>query len=196
MELELENFYPKGIFVSKKGDAHGAKKKYALIDEEGKLKITGFETVRKDWSLIARETQLKVLEIILKEGKYENALNYVKKVIKDILDKKINFDKMIIGVQLKMQLESYKLIGPHVAVARKMKVKGYDVSPGATIYFIISNEKGMIRDKAKIPNECKDYDAKYYIENQIIPSVGKIFEVFGIKKEQLMIKEQKNLGEF
>ncbi len=146
--------------------------------------------------MIARETQLKVIQMILKEGKHENALNYAKKVIKDILDKKVSLDKMIMGVQLKMQLENYKQIGPHVAVARKMKAKGYDVSPGATIYFIISNEKGMIRDKARIPNECKDYDAQYYIENQIIPSVEKIFEVFGVKKEQLTIKEQKNLGDF
>ncbi|MEK6835328.1 MAG: DNA-directed DNA polymerase [Nanoarchaeota archaeon] len=196
MELELENFYPRGIFVSKKSETEGAKKKYALIDEEGKLKITGFETVRKDWSLIARETQLKVLQMILKEGKYEGALKYIKKVIKDVINKKVELDKMIIGVQLKMPLESYKLIGPHVAVARKMKIKGYDVSPGATIYFIISDESGMIRDKAKIPDECKSYDTNYYIENQIIPSVEKIFEVFGIKKEQLMVKEQKSLGEF
>ena len=70
MELELESFYPRGIFVSKKGDSQGAKKKYALIDEAGKLKIIGFETVRKDWSLIARETQLKVIEMILKKGNH------------------------------------------------------------------------------------------------------------------------------
>ncbi|MEK6862902.1 MAG: DNA-directed DNA polymerase [Nanoarchaeota archaeon] len=196
MEIEIEDFYPRGIFVSKKGDIQGAKKKYALINEENELKIRGFETVRKDWSLIARETQLKIIEMILKEGKYEDALEYVKKVIKDISERKVSLDKMIIGVQLKMHLESYKQIGPHVAVARKMKEKGYDVSPGATIYFIISDEKGMIRDKAEIPDECKDYDINYYIENQIIPSVEKIFEVFGIKKEQLLIKEQKHLGEF
>jgi DNA polymerase I len=196
MELEIEDFYLRGIFVSKKGDTSGAKKKYALINEDKKLKITGFETVRKDWSLIARETQLKVIEMILKEGKYENALRYTKKVIKEVEEKKVNLDKMIIGVQLKMPLESYKQIGPHVAIARKMKNKGYDVSPGATIYFIVSNERGMIRDKAKIPDECKDYDSNYYIENQIIPSIEKIFEVFGIKKEELLVKKQKSLGEF
>ena len=33
MELELEGFYPRGVFVSKKtGKGTGAKKKYALID--------------------------------------------------------------------------------------------------------------------------------------------------------------------
>jgi len=196
MELELENFYKRGIFVGKKRDSSGAKKKYALIDDNNKLKIIGFETVRKDWSVIARETQLKVIELILKEGKHENALKHVRKIINEINNKKIELKKMIIKEQLKMPLESYKQIGPHVAVARKMKIKGYDVSPGASIYFIVSSEPGIIRDKAKIPNECKDYDSKYYIENQIIPSVEKIFEVFGINKDKLLNKEQKNLGEF
>ena len=196
MELELEDIYPKGIFVSKKSESHGAKKKYALINEKGGLEITGFETVRKDWSLIARETQLKVLELILKEGNHENALEYLKKIIKDVVNKKVDLSKMVMGEQLKMPLDSYRQIGPHVAVAKQMKTKGYDVSPGATIYFIVSDERGLIRDKARIPNECKNYDANYYIENQIIPSVEKIFEVFGIRKEQLMLKDQKHLGEF
>jgi len=196
MELELENFYPRGIFVSKKAETQGAKKKYALIDERGKIKIVGFETIRKDWSVIARETQLKIIEMILKEGSYKNALEYVKKVVKDVKDKKVELKKMIIKEQLKMPLDSYRQIGPHVTVAKRMKALGYDVSPGANIYFIVSNEPGIIRDKAKIPSECKDYDANYYIENQILPSVEKIFEVFGVKKEDILIKEQSKLSEY
>ena len=95
-----------------------------------------------------------------------------------------------------MPLENYKLIGPHVAVARRMKSLGMDTSPGTNIYFIVSNEPGLIRDKARIPSECKDYDANYYIENQILPSVEKIFEVFGITKDQVLIQEQSKLGDF
>jgi len=196
MELELENFYQRGLFVGKKSEQQGAKKKYALMQNNEKIKITGFETIRKDWSIIARETQLKVIELILKEGNYENALEFVKKVIKDIKDKKIELKKMVIKEQLKLPLESYRQIGPHVAVARKMKERGMNTSPGASIYFIVSNEQGMIRDKARIPSECRDYDSNYYIENQIMPSVEKIFEVFGISKDQILIKDQTSLGEF
>jgi len=196
MELELENFYSRGIFVSKKAESQGAKKKYALIDEKDKLKITGFETIRKDWSIIARETQLNVITKILKEGDYKNALEYVKDVIKNIKENKIELKKMVIKEQLKMPLNNYRQIGPHVAVARRMKEIGMDVSPGANIYFIVSNEPGIIRDKAKIPSECKAYDANYYIENQILPSVEKIFEVFGVKKEDILIKEQSKLSEY
>ena len=42
MELEFEGFYPSGIFVSAKVGAFGAKKKYALVDENNILKIKGF----------------------------------------------------------------------------------------------------------------------------------------------------------
>jgi len=64
MELELEDFYKRGIWVTKRTGEFGAKKKYALINHEGKLKIRGFETVRRNWSLIAKEVQEKVLNII------------------------------------------------------------------------------------------------------------------------------------
>ncbi|MCL5100918.1 MAG: DNA polymerase, partial [Candidatus Marsarchaeota archaeon] len=57
MELELEDFYTSGVFVGKKSDGSGAKKKYALLSETGRIKIRGFELVRRDWSNIARETQ-------------------------------------------------------------------------------------------------------------------------------------------
>ena len=195
MELELENFYKRGLFVSKKGESYGAKKKYAIIDEENNIKIIGFETVRGNWSFIARNTQKKVIELILKEGNFKNSLDYTREIINKIKNKEIELNKMIIKTQLKMNLENYKQIGPHVAIAKKMKSKGINVGRGSIISFIISKGKGLIRDKAKIPSECKDYDEDYYIYNQVIPSVEKIFEVGNIKKEDLF-KEQSKLGDF
>ena len=197
MELELESFYPKGIFVSKKGcTTQGAKKKYALIDEQGNIKIRGFETVRKDWSPIARETQKKVLELILKEGSHENALKYAQDIIKKLKNKEIPLKKTIMMTQLKMNLEDYKQMAPHVTVAKKMKEKGTEIKKGSYISFIVTEAPGLIRDKAQPPEEAKNYDSEYYINNQVIPSVEKIFEVFDIKKETLLEKEQSKLDQF
>ncbi|MBT7992895.1 hypothetical protein HN569_03555, partial [bacterium] len=42
MELEFEGYFQRGLFVSIKGSAKGAKKKYALMRKDGTLKITGF----------------------------------------------------------------------------------------------------------------------------------------------------------
>ena len=88
MELELEDLYERGIFVGKKGLKTGAKKKYALINENGKIKVRGFETVRRDWSFISREIQNKVLKIILEEKDLQKALNYVKEriFVKQLVD--------------------------------------------------------------------------------------------------------------
>ncbi|MFH1209533.1 MAG: DNA-directed DNA polymerase [archaeon] len=196
MELDIENFYLRGIFVSKKGEGGGAKKKYALIDEKGDIKIIGFETVRGDWSAIARETQRNVIELILRDGNFDNALKYIKEILNKVKNKEISLNKMIIKTQLKMNLENYKQIGPHVAVARRMKSLGIKVGEGSVVSFIVSTGKGLIRDRAKLPEECKDYDEEYYINNQVIPVVEKIFEIGNIKKEDLLERGQSKLGDF
>jgi len=55
MELELEGFFKRGLWVTTRDGKIGAKKKYALLGEDGKIKIRGFETVRRDWCALARE---------------------------------------------------------------------------------------------------------------------------------------------
>ena len=198
MELELEKFYTRGIFVAKKGEGAGAKKKYALLDAAGKLKIVGFETVRKDWSLIARETQSHVLEMILLEGRHEHALAFVKEAIQRIQQKKIENKKMVILTQLKMEIDDYRQVGPHVAVAKRLRQQGFEVRAGSLIRFIIREGSGMIRDKAVMPEDCGEgeYDAGYYVEHQMIPAMEKIFEVFHVALQQEIAGGQKNLGEF
>ena len=200
IELGLENFYPFGIFVSKKSEsARGAKKKYAMIDENNNIKITGFETVRHDWSKLARETQKHILKIILGENNPKKAFEYGKEIIKKLKDKKIKTDDLIIQTQLKMNIENYEQIGPHVAVAKRMQEKGYNITSGIPIFFVVVEGKGMIRDRARLPEECEEgkYDVDYYINNQVIPAIEKIFEVFGYKKEDLLDeKKQLKLSDF
>ena len=85
MELELEDFYKRGLWVTTRAGVTGAKKKYALIDKNNKLKIRGFETVRRDWCKLAREIQSNILKQILEDGDEKKALEYTKKIIKQII---------------------------------------------------------------------------------------------------------------
>ncbi|MBW2994451.1 hypothetical protein KY315_03455, partial [Candidatus Woesearchaeota archaeon] len=199
MELEYEGFYPSGIFVATKSGEGGAKKKYALIDDKGKMKITGFETVRRNVSYIAKDVQKEVLTWILKEQNADSALAYVRKVIEDLKQGKIPVEKVAIRTQLSKDIDDYDNIGPHVAAAQRMKSKGLIVGPGSMITYVVTKGKGRIRDKVKLPEEIQssDYDADYYITNQIIPGVEKIFAVLGIPKEELLGKSsQSKLGSF
>ncbi len=198
MELEYEGFYPAGIFVSIKDNSAGAKKKYALMSENGQLKIRGFETVRRNWSLVGKELQEEVLKIILKDNDVDKAVKLAKKTIKDLREKKIPLEKVIIKTQITKEIEHYENVSPHVAVAKRMEGKGQKVTPGMIISYVVTESGSKIRDKAKLPEDVREgeYDAEYYINNQVIPAVEKIFEVLGYSKDDLEGKDQSNLGRF
>lgn len=200
MELGLEGFFEKGLWVSTRGGTIGAKKKYALIDEKGKVKIRGFETVRRDWCGISRKMQDKVIRLILKDGNEKKALEYVKEVIKDIKNRKISKEDLIIRSQLKKPISEYKLISPHVIAAKRMKEQNIPLSQGNLIAYYIAeskDKKKLVRDKVKLPEEKGEYDIQYYLERQILPAVENIFQVFKINiKEVIDGKKQMTLGDF
>lgn len=169
------------------------------MSEQGILKIKGFETVRRNWSLIAKDVQEKVLEIILRENDTKKALDYVKNVIGDLRNKKIPIEKVIIHTQLQKEILDYAARGPHVAVAQRLKNRGKHIGPGSMIKYVVTQGSDMIRNRSKLPEEVKEneYDADYYINNQVIPAVERIFNVLGYKKEDLLeIKEQTKLEGF
>jgi DNA polymerase I len=199
IELEFEDLYPSGLFVALKASEAGAKKRYALLEQDGDIIIKGFEVVRRNYSAIGKEVQKKVLQIILKEGNPQKAVDYVKSVIADLRDKKVPLEKVIIKVQITKELEDYEAVGPHVAVAAKLRKKGFSIGAGSLISFIVAEGSGKIRDRAKTIDEVKDkeYDSEYYIENQVIPSVSKILEVFGFNADEFAKKsDQQKLTNF
>jgi len=200
MELDLEGFFKRGIWVTKRGGDFGAKKKYALLGEDGKTKIKGFETVRRDWCGLARETQSKILGMILTNGDEKKALEYLKKVIKKVKKREVELDELMMRTKLKRNVEDYKASGPHVVVAKRMKEMGLKVGIGTLIeYFIAeSNEKrASVGARAKLVGEKGDYDIDYYLKNQILPAAENIFEVFNVNVNELIEGEkQKGLGDF
>ncbi len=200
MELELEGFFKRGIWVTKRTGIIGAKKKYALISEDGRLKIRGFETVRRDWCRLARDMQNKVIKLILNDGNEKKALEYVKKVIKQLKQREINKEDIIINTQLKKPISEYRNISPHVIAARKMIERETPVSQGGMVSYFIAEtreKKKLVRDKVKLPDEKGEYNIKYYLERQILPAVENIFQVFDININETMEgKKQTTLGEF
>ncbi len=190
MELEIEGFFKRGLWVTTRAGTTGAKKKYALIDEDNKIKIRGFETVRRDWCKLARVTQNKVLKLILEEGNEKKALEYTKEVVKRIKNREVKQDEILIRTQLKKSISEYKAISPHVIAAKKMKEQEIPVSEGNLIEYYIADTEGkktkLVRDKVKLPSEKGEYEIKYYLEKQILPAVENIFQVFGINIKEIV----------
>ena len=188
IELDLQGFYQRGIFIPRGLIKGTAKKRYALLDEKGNLLIRGLEAVRKDWCKLAKDLQRKVLEFVLKEENIEKAKKYVRKIIDDLKKGKVDLKDLVIYEQLTKPIEEYKSLSPHLACAKKMREKGEEVEPGTIIIFVISKKGETISEKA-IPFEwasLTDIDTDYYIHHQIIPAALRILAVFDIKEEDLI----------
>ena len=95
--------------------------------------------------------------------------------------------ELIIHTQITKNLSDYKQISPHVVAAKRIEDHGVKVSKGTIIQYIIVKGKGTISEKA-MPydySEGFEYDRDYYINNQMIPAVGRIMKSLGYSKEDL-----------
>jgi DNA polymerase I len=188
IELELEGFYPRGVFVTKK--------RYAMVDEAGRMVVKGLEFVRRDWAAIAKRTQEEALKAILTDGSPKKAAEIVRKTTRDIMQGKVNLEDLIIYTQLKMPIESYRAIGPHVVAAKRLRELGHEVEPGIMIAYIEVKGTGSISERA-VPVEDfkgKQYDPEYYVHNQVLPAVMRIMEVLGYKEDDLKFEKHKQAG--
>lgn len=200
MTLELEDIYQSGIFVQSRDKDRAAKKKYALLDYNGNLKIKGFEYVRHDWCPLVKETQKEILKIILKEKDPKKALKFLQLIISDLQKKEIPNSKLIIQTFVHKSLESYKTLNPAMSAVKNAKDKGKKFKVGDLVEYIVTEKSGKtISEKSQIAEfvKEKDYDSDYYINNQLIPALLPIMEEIGVTKDELITNtKQKGLGEF
>jgi len=189
LELDLQGFYKRGIFVPKEGFSGTAKKKYALLDEGGNLLVRGLETVRRDWCNLAKDTQRKVLQLTLGERDVEGAIAYVRNVVKRLRRGEIPLRDLIIYEELTKPLSAYKQIGPHVVAARKLKERGVEIAEGTVVTFVITSGHGSISERAEpveyVSSEDR-IDSTYYIEHQLLPPVLRILKVVGIEEKDIL----------
>jgi len=198
MELELEDFYTRGVFVSKKtGKERGAKKKYAMLSEDGSIKIRGFELVRRDWSRIARDTQRAVLGAILKDGSKEKAMKIARDAIARLKTGSVPLEEVAIYTQLKKNPDNYDIMSPELSATKKAIKRGKKLGRGSVISYVITRSGGSISDKAELLEFAPNYDPQYYIDRQVLPSVMKILKELGYDEYELKHGgKQKGLGDW
>ncbi|MCL4376447.1 DNA-directed DNA polymerase [Candidatus Parvarchaeota archaeon] len=198
MELELQGFYARAIFVSSKGGI-GAKKKYAMSDFDGNLTIKGFQSVRRDWAVIAKNLQKEVLKKILLENDKPGAISTVKNTIEKIKQGKADLEELVILTRLRKDPSSYQQTNRHISAVEK---SGMKFVSGDTIKYIIAkgksnesvSEKAVLYDIAR-KNGIK-YDPDYYIYKQVLPSVLQILEVIGYSADDILGKKNNSLDGF
>lgn len=197
-EISQKSFFKKAILISSKGE-FTSKPRYALLDMSSNIMLYGFESQRSNYSNIAKSTQEEVLRVILIENNITKALKFLNDTVMKIKRKEILAEDFIFSITLQKDIGQYNQVTPHIAAAQRLKSQGKEVYPGLLVSFVIVSGNEPLRERVRLPTECQDciFDAEYYINRQVIPSVEQIFSVFHIPKELLLeTKDQKKLGSF
>ncbi len=191
MELEFEGFYPRGIFITKK--------RYALMDEKGTLLVKGLEVRRRDWSNVAKETQTKVLNALLKDKDPNKAAEIVKGIVQRIKAGDVKLEDLTIHTQITRGMNEYVQAGPHIIAARKAIKEGREFKQGDIVTYVVTKTGTSISDRARVVDFVQegDYDANYYVNNQVLPAVMRILEALGYSEDELKgLGKQMTLGGF
>lgn len=138
--------------------------------------------MRRDNAPIVSELIGKSLETLLIERDPIAAVEYVKKVISDLLCDRIDISKLIITKELSK--EKYASKQPHAELALKMAKRDPGSAPklGDRVSFVIcaGNKKDLASTRAEDPMVVLEnsipIDTEYYLKNQISKPVLRIFE--------------------
>jgi DNA polymerase I len=184
LEVEIGEIYRRIFFTE-------AKKRYAGLRRDGSLDIVGLEVIRGDWANIAKRVQEHVLEIILSESSAQKALGYVRDTVKALKQRKVPFNDLIIWKTLTKAPQDYNIKAPHVEVAKMLIEKGWRLSSGDKVGYVILKGKGRLYSRVKpyVFADYEDVDVDYYVTNQVLPSALRILEFFNITQEEIIKKE-------
>ena len=168
LEIEFETHYLRFLMPTIRGAETGSKKRYAgMINKNGKREMVfkGLETVRTDWTPLAREFQQELYQRVFTQQPY---LEFIKRthdqLVQGQLDNKLTYTK-----RLRRPLESYTSTQPpQVKAARKMK------NPGRKIQYVITlNGPEPIENTSSMPNY------QHYVDKQLAPVADSILYFLG-----------------
>ena len=196
LEIKPDEVYVRIFFTE-------AKKRYAGLLADGRLDIVGLEVVRGDWATIAKTVQEKVLEIILKEQSPKKAVDFVHQFIYELQQKRVPYRDLVIWKTLSKPAEEYEVRASHVEAAKMLRAKGWELSVGDKIGYVVVGGTGRLYERVKpyMFASYDDVDVEYYVSKQIVPAAARILESFGVTEEQLLqsktgAKETRKLTDF
>ena len=178
LEIEFETHYLRFLMPTIRGAEKGSKKRYAgMINKNGKNKMVfkGLETVRTDWTPLAREFQQELYQRIFNKQPFEQ-------FIKDTHDALLNGekdDKLTYTKRLRRPLESYTSTQPpQVKAARKMR------NPGRKIQYIITLNGPEPTEKI-----TSKANYQHYVDKQLAPVADGILHFLDTSFERITARQ-------
>ncbi|MBV1880356.1 MAG: DNA polymerase II [Pseudomonadales bacterium] len=184
LEIEFETHFKRFIMPTIRGSDRGSKKRYAglvetLTDTGSELDLVfkGLETVRTDWTLVAREFQRELYRRIFYEEPWKD---YVTQITNEIRSGKRD-EQLVYRKRLRRRLEEYQRnVPPHVRAARiadeQNALKGLPLKyqRGGWVQYVMT-----LNGPEPIEYIRNPLDYELYIERQIEPIADGILQFLG-----------------
>lgn len=180
LELEYENHYRRFLMPTIRGAEQGSKKRYAgWVNNHGQDKIIfkGLETVRTDWTPLAKEFQQQLYALIFRHQPWEP---YVQQTVARLMAGELD-DKLIYSKRLRRPLEEYQRnVPPHARAARLADEQSRKAGQplryqrGGTIRYVITTRGPEPVGGLSAP---PDYD--HYLSRQLEPVADAILSFVG-----------------
>lgn len=186
INLEFEKAYFPYLLINKK---RYAGLYWTKTEKYDKLDQKGLASVRRDSCSLVSIVMNKVLKKILIERDVEGALGYVRTVIDDILQNRVDISKLIISKTL---APNYTNPQPHAVLTERMKKRdGMGPNVGDRVDYVITGGNDKLYNRAEDPLYVLEHnlqvDSKYYLNNQLQnPIISIIAPIIGDKKANAM----------
>jgi len=187
LEMEFESHFTKFLMPTIRGSEHGSKKRYAgLLNIDGKEKLIfkGLENVRSDWTILAKNFQEKLYQMIFHEqDPTQFILDLVKQTLSGELDAQLVYRK-----RLRRRLDSYvKNVPPHVRAARIADAENLKLGKP-----LKHQHKGSISYLMTVSGpQPVDYisasiDYQFYVDRQLEPVADGILPFIGLSFQDIV----------
>ena len=192
LEMEFETHFNQFFMPTVRGSDQGSKKRYAGLIDDGQgnrtIHYKGLETVRTDWTGLARNFQQTLYQLVFDGVEYKN---YILQTISELRAGKFD-DQLVYRKRLRKKLSEYlKNIPPHAQAAIKAEAV-FKQSAQPSRYRNKSWIEYVITVSGAETLECQqsklDYD--HYIEKQLTPIVDTILNAIGSSMEAVTSQQQ------
>jgi DNA polymerase I len=108
----------------------------------------------------------------------------------------VPYRDLVIWKTLTKPAEEYEVKASHVEAAKMLRAKGWGLSIGDKIGFVVVTGTGRLYERVKpyVLASYDELDLEYYVSKQVVPAAARILESFGITEEQLLQTKKEEKG--
>jgi len=194
--LNAEGKYRWIVFLpSKVSGEIPALNRYYGVFEDGRIKMRGIEARRGDTPPIIAKAQIEMIKVLAKASCYEefleripSALGVLKEYAEKLISKNIPIEELLIAKRLSKRPSDYARDVFQAIAARQLMMAGFDVYPGQTVQYLITNSKSKRVNERVLAKQLIKAKVHYDVEKYsglLVSAAETLLGIFGYDLQRI-----------